>query len=267
MGAWGPGIFSSDTALDVRETYVERLKMGATDEDAYMYVLTELSDYLNDKEDSIDFWLCLASVLSDYGRLTEEVKKKAIDIIEEGDYYRWSNAEKKRREVILYKLKDKLMSKQSKRKEVRVLKPVICPYHPGDIFLHELTTESDCYTQGCQWFCYVLIDEIVNFDTRINGLGDMYPIIYLKCIDHLITQLEELDDYEFVETEGYGSGEHRIQMYRDGYKLFFKSCKYIGNYDFQRTSNIYDDHLFIMRPAREIEELIYDYIKKISLGY
>ena len=87
MGAWGPGIFSSDTALDVRETYVERLKMGATDEDAYMYVLTELSDYLNDKEDSIDFWLCLASVLSDYGRLTEEVKKKAIDIIEEGDYY------------------------------------------------------------------------------------------------------------------------------------------------------------------------------------
>lgn len=266
MGAWGPGIFSSDTALDVRETYVERLKMGATDEEAYLYVLSELSDFIKDKEDSIDFWLCLASVLSDYGRLTEDIKRRAINIIDEGDYYRWSNSEQKKRAAVLNKLKEKLMSEQPKRKEVKVLKPVICPYKPGDIFLREVYETTSGYAQGEKWFCYVLIDEVVIFDTRINGLGDNYPIIYLKCLNHQISKMEELDGFEFVETEGFGSGEHRIQMYRDGYKRFFKSCQFVGNYDFQRTSNIYDDQVFIMRPAREIDELIYDYIKRRGNG-
>ena len=264
MGAWGPGIFSNDAALDVRETYVGKLKMGATDEEALSFVQAELSDYLDDEEDAIDFWLCLSSILFDYGRLTDEVKDKALSIIEKGDDFRWEKYDLKKRAKALSDLKEKLLSKQPERKKVSVMKPVVCKYKPGDILLYKPAFEGSEKKAYHDWFFYILIDEVAVFDTRLEGLGDTYPIIYIKYSDHELTDLAEIDACGFINTGVRGINEHRIQLYRDGYSGFIKACQYLGNYDFARIENTYDDSLFIMRPAREIDGVISSYLDGLT---
>lgn len=260
MGAWGPGIFSSDTALDVRDTYVEKLKMGASDEEALEYVQSELSEYLEDEEDAIDFWLSLSSILFDYGRLTADIKSKALQIIEKGDDYRWQSSEIKKRAKALELLKDKLLSNQPERKTIKALKPVKCKFIPGDVLLYKLQSLKCTQKEYCNWFFYILIDDVVVFDTRIEGLGDTYPIVCIKYSDHELKDLSELDDMDYVRTQGNNIKEHRIQLYRDGYKDFIKQCKYLGNYKFVRPENVYEKQVFIMRPAREIDSVICQYL-------
>ena len=264
MGTWGPGIFSNDTALDVRETYVGKLKMGATDEEALAYVQAELSDYLDDEEDAIDFWLCLSSILFDYGRLTDEVRNRALQIIETGDDFRWEKYDLKKRAKVLASLKEKLLSTQPERKKVSVMKPVVCKFKPGDVLLYTPSFDDPEKKDYHSWFYYILIDEVAVFDTRLEGLGDTYPIIYIKFSDHELKDLSELDSCGFIRTHRKGIEEHRIQLYRDGYSGFIKTCTYLGNYDFVRTENVYDKQVFIMRPAREIDKIISLYVEEIT---
>ena len=263
MGSWGTGLFSNDVAHDVREEYVNRLKLGASDKDALTHVMIGLSEYLKDEEDAIDFWLSLASILYDYGRLTEDIKNKAMDIITRGDDYRWEKSQLKKRSQVLAQLKRKLENDQPQRKLVKVLKPYICQYQAGDIFIYRLDSNLHGGKAYCNWYFYILIDEVVNFDTRIPGLGDKFPLIYIKYSQSLPENPSKIDNCSFIETEGVNSGEHRIQMYDDGFKKFFEKCLFWGNYNYRRTANIYDNPVFIMRPAREIDDVICEYLDGI----
>ena len=102
MGTWGPGIFQNDVADDLKRVYIEKLKLGKSDDEALSETISYLADYAEDEEDSIDFWLGLASVMFDYGRLTDPIKKKALQIIDSSvDLERWDECDKKRRQVII----------------------------------------------------------------------------------------------------------------------------------------------------------------------
>lgn len=59
MGAWGTALFSNDIAPEAKETYIECLKLGKSDEEAYEYTLNECADFLSDEEDQVDFGLAL----------------------------------------------------------------------------------------------------------------------------------------------------------------------------------------------------------------
>lgn len=61
MGAWGTGIFSNDTAADVRETYRELLGEGREGAEATRALLEEYSDELDDFDTAPDLWLGLAA--------------------------------------------------------------------------------------------------------------------------------------------------------------------------------------------------------------
>src|SRR4029453_3139381 len=62
MGAWGPGIFSSDTACDVRMAYRLALEDGLDDQAAQQQILDEFAEILNDDtwHDGPLVWLALA---------------------------------------------------------------------------------------------------------------------------------------------------------------------------------------------------------------
>ena len=52
MGAWGPAIFSSDTACDVRGTYEDMLCYGHTPEEAEAQTMKEMEmDRLHPEDD------------------------------------------------------------------------------------------------------------------------------------------------------------------------------------------------------------------------
>lgn len=92
MGAWGTGIFQNDVSDDVRKDYKNKQKMGKPDEDALKEILAENVVFLNDDEDKFDFWFGLSSVMSDFGKLTDEVKNTALELINVDDLFRFEDS-------------------------------------------------------------------------------------------------------------------------------------------------------------------------------
>ncbi len=90
MGSWGTAIFSDDVACDVRDSYKAILAKGIDEPESTGQMIRDYEEILRDSEDGPIFWLALASIQWQYGRLGDEVRKKALDIIDKGtDLKRW----------------------------------------------------------------------------------------------------------------------------------------------------------------------------------
>ncbi len=138
MGAWGTALYSDDYAADVRADYRELLKNGKTDEEALQEVARKDAPPVG-SEDEYVFWYALADTLWNYGRLTPEVKEKALyflETVKEDD--RWDNEKTwEKRKAVLQKLKEKLLSEQPPRKKVSIYVPYRCPWNVGDVFAYQ----------------------------------------------------------------------------------------------------------------------------------
>ena len=77
MGAWGPGLYSDDVTEDVRGIYVDKLHRGKNGEQASKEMIAEFEWAWSDEDDAPVFWFAMADMQWNYGRLQEEVKKKA----------------------------------------------------------------------------------------------------------------------------------------------------------------------------------------------
>ncbi len=249
MGAWGAGIFQNDVSEDVRTDYKNKLKLGKTDEDALKEILSEYSDILNDDEDKYDFWFGLASVMSDLGRLTGEVRKAAVELIDGGgDLFRFEDdkSDMKKRKAALEKLREKLVGEQPERKKVPVAKAFVCPWKPNDVLIFKL--DSECFKEKPYFnkYAVMLVDELVNYDIEIP-LGDMLPVTYLKICDKRPTSAEDIENSPFIPQRFLfylGDGrkdkserEHRVMWYRDGFKKCASRFELWGNYEFTRPYN------------------------------
>src|SRR5260370_31703835 len=123
MGAWGPGLWSDDTACDVRRTYREALEDGLSDEDATAKVLAEFAAELGDQDTAPVVWLALAVSQHDLGRLAGEIRDRALEVIRSGaDSRRWQDAKAKvraRRAAVLANRTGHLARPQPARKLIR----------------------------------------------------------------------------------------------------------------------------------------------------
>ena len=115
MGTWGAKLYQDDLALDIKEDYIEKLKSGKTNEEALKEILEMYEESIKDEEEGPIFWLVLADTMWKVGRLTKEVKEKAIQEIERGTNLKYweeegTKGEYRTRERELQKLKEKLNS-------------------------------------------------------------------------------------------------------------------------------------------------------------
>ena len=95
MGAWGPGIYQDDVAQDVRDDYIELLKKEVPKEQAVELIKESYMEEIEDEDDQSVFWIALADTMWKVGRLTEEVKQKALEIIEnKQDLEKWKESQK-----------------------------------------------------------------------------------------------------------------------------------------------------------------------------
>jgi hypothetical protein len=106
MGAWGTGIFEGDLAADIRHEWREAIIDGASPLEAteklldeYRVILVDPLDlpesirYPLDPDDSIVFWLALAAVQAETGRLQPDVRNRALALIDAGgDLHRWEES-------------------------------------------------------------------------------------------------------------------------------------------------------------------------------
>ena len=121
MGAWGVAILSDDIAEDIKLLYKDLLANEYSNEEASRIVIEEYKNELDDEE-TIVFGLVFSSIQWKLGRLQENVKQKALQIIESGaDLARWEEEPKlqKKREAVLNKLREQLHSPRPEAKKCR----------------------------------------------------------------------------------------------------------------------------------------------------
>ena len=153
MGAQAVGLFGSDTACDVRDAYVDRLRSGMTGRQATKELLAEWAEEIEDTDDGPVFWLALAATQWTYGRLEPRVKARALRIISGGEDLRRWEAEGdprlvRQRQRVLNKLRDQLQSAPPPETPVRVqkspepLKEVEPLWTPGQVVAYRLTSRT-----------------------------------------------------------------------------------------------------------------------------
>jgi hypothetical protein len=135
MGTWGPAIFSDDTAADIRSDYRELLEDQVPDDEATRRIIEAYANLDADEEHVL--WLALAATQSQVGRLDDDVKARALDVIDNRrGLALWEEAGARplaKREAALAKLRGQLTGPEPARKTVRRPWRHETDLRPGDI--------------------------------------------------------------------------------------------------------------------------------------
>ena len=148
MGAWGTSIFSDDLAMDIRREYSVLLSVGKSSEEAEKMLIKYFSSIMNCNDPDEDvFWFALALCEWKKGRLSQFVKEKALDALENGrDLNRWNTVgnEKnyEKRKKVLKELKSTLLSPMPPAKKIK--KPTVhhCPWKVGSLLAYRIVSNK-----------------------------------------------------------------------------------------------------------------------------
>lgn len=186
MGIWGPAIFSDDLAADVRNEYNILLGLGRDDQEAERLLIEYYDEILRggDEEEPV-FWFALALAQWKQGRLSDLVKKKALEWLERGgDLKRFDTPLHRgnipKRKKALDDLREKLLSPMPPRKKVR--KPTVhhCPWQVGSLLAYRIATNEEYLNGNPYYNKYVLL--------RVLQI-DKYPLSQLmpsECYDDIM---------------------------------------------------------------------------------
>ena len=169
MGTWGTGLYQDDTTCDVKEDYINLLKIGTEPKEAMEEMIENWEDCIEDVEEGPLFWFALADTQWKYGLLDKKVKKKALQYIEAGtDLERWKEDKKlyERREMVLEKLKEKLNSEQPQGKKIPKLHLSKRIFKTGDIILYQIQNEE---LKEHRWYKKYVLLKIVGLEK--SGIG------------------------------------------------------------------------------------------------
>lgn len=145
MGAWGTGLYQDDDTCDIKEEYLTYLRIGMSNEEALEELIECNEELIEDEEIGPLFWLALADTQWKYGRLTVEVKEKALEVINSGkDLERWEEDKKlyAKRKKVLEELKERLNTKQPEEKKMRKMTFERPNWKVGDILLYQILNEK-----------------------------------------------------------------------------------------------------------------------------
>jgi hypothetical protein len=140
VGTWGVGIFSDDTASDIREEWGDLLGKGLEANAATEQLLDEWEPSVNDPDDGPVLWLALAAAQVSTGRLTDRVRREALSVIDGGaDLRRWEGSpDLKRREAVLQKLRGKILGPQKPPVKIAKRQFQVPRFQVGDAFSFRL---------------------------------------------------------------------------------------------------------------------------------
>lgn len=180
MGAWETGLYQNDVSLDVRDDYISKLKSGKSDEEALREILQEYSEEFEDVDCKYDAYLGLADTLWKKGRLTDEIKTKALEMIEEDRISeRWESDQiRKARGKVLDKLEQKLNSQMPERKKIAIHKPYVLGWEEGDVYTFQIKEKINQYEQYVGWYVMFYVDRIYKEDWYVHGIQDEVADVY-----------------------------------------------------------------------------------------
>lgn len=184
MGTWNRNLFSNDTACDIRDTYVDLLRRQYSDEEAYDITCREYSELMGSEEEPI-FWFAMAAAQWQVGRLTPDVKERALSWIEaQGGMELWEGRENgpEKWKKTLLELKELLLSDMPRKKQFKKEKNFETNlWNMGDVYAYQC--HKECSKAVGLYGKYILLHKI----GEEESYGPMLPRvqIYNRVFDEV----------------------------------------------------------------------------------
>ena len=139
MGFWGTGLFENDIASDTRDEFIEGIRNGKNTETTTAEMIETSKDLLADPLGGSIFWYALAGVQWESGRLLQEVKEKAIQLLDNDKTWEfWSEEHCLAWKKTLCDLRERLGTPLPSLKKYRKLQKYNCDWADGDIYALQL---------------------------------------------------------------------------------------------------------------------------------
>lgn len=198
MGFWGVGLYQNDIALDVKDYLEEQLRNGKDIDEMELFGL--FVGIEDDFQEKVAFWFALADTQWDYGILSEQTKKQALQLIDSGaDLEMWQSVPPVillQRKRMMYDLRDKILQPQPPKSVPKRRRLYRCQWKMGDVFAYQM--QSDLAKERGLDGRYLLIQKV---DEDIWYPGHVVPIVYTKLTQgaQLPKTVEEFDNQEYIQ--------------------------------------------------------------------
>ncbi|MFV5170073.1 hypothetical protein [Bacillus cereus] len=200
----GVGIFEDDLSEDIKFDFQNLVGDGYSLEETTSILVRKYIPYLRKHEENI-FWLALAAIQWEMGRLEPLVKEKAINIIDnKSDLKRWWREPelKKKREQVLKKLKEKLLSPTPEPKKIKKKTILKTEFEIGDVITYQLLSGS-----------YIILKVV---DVSHYSGGNSYPVFMLCDWNGIsIPSVEEISSMQIKEglNQQFIKGKQYIEVF------------------------------------------------------
>lgn len=240
MGIYGVKIYEDDFALDVKEEYLKKLKSGINNEKALKEIIEENKENIEDIDDGPVFWIALADTMWNEGRLTEEVKKEALESINK-NLEKWKNEvdekEYKLREKELLNFKEKMNKEMPKMKIYAEEKKKLAKknenkkyqWNIGDVYAYKLDNENakELNLDG-KYLIFRKVEEGLNKGRNIA----IITYVQITNDEQLPKNKKDLEELPYIVTSNMGNVRHeyRIELVNISQKFIKDELIYLGNY-------------------------------------
>jgi hypothetical protein len=147
VGTWGVGVFSDDTARDVREAFRDAIGDGLSPTAATSRLVEQYAPD-DDPDSGPPFWIGLAVAQWTLGRLVPSVRKKALRVIADGsDLARWAEAPRDlaKRRAVLARVASQLRSTPPRPRLVRRPWVETCDWRRGELVVYRMGSGTDVH--------------------------------------------------------------------------------------------------------------------------
>lgn len=242
MGTWGTGIYQNDVAGDVKDYYIGSLKSGISDDEALQLLLYEFENEINDPDDSLDFFFALADTMWKKGRLTEEIKNKALNNIEvDLNSWKWeTKTEHRQRAKKLEDLRKKLESPMPERKKLPIHKPYKMGLNENDLFYYHLPEKieewatysgegfAERYGDYAGKYIVIYVEEIIEEDWQVPTIPDEMAL----CRCFLVNDIPDIKSF----LDNAVSLDRKYQWFETSPRKRAKGLTYFGNFDIKEKA-------------------------------
>lgn len=219
MGEWGTTLYANDTTQDVREGYMDYLQKQLSNEEAYQKMLEDFEELIGDEDEEPLFWFALAETQWKVGRLTPQVKEKALYWIEQqGGVRLWveSDVNPEGWKKTLGKLKAKLESPM--RSEKKIKKPEVIDqnlWDIGDVYAYQFNQEESI-EQG-RYGKYVLLQKMGEGSQMFNWVSPeeaaSSPVMMIHVFNIVFDEIPNVEEVKGLKLlPMFKTADHEIFM-------------------------------------------------------